>query len=231
MPVSRNAIDLMMRLLEDRQDRLSAKRYRENDWALRDKAAGARRNRNVNTTGHIVYPNDAEDIKSHPFFRNIQWSQLHLTRPPFVPRVHGGQPITKYFDDEAEIMSASDHLDSSSYEALGGLVDPAVEVQDGEDDATSPVQPTAQHDGAAAPAQEGFVKSFRDMKRRKREKKRPRDKLLRDPDVGQTVLEIRKKGAFVGYTYRRPRFSLLDLEDKIAARPHITRGGIVAASA
>jgi hypothetical protein len=70
------------------------------------------------------------------------------------------------------------------------------------------------------------------MKKRKREKKRPRDKLLRDPDVSQTVLEIRKKGAFVGYTYRRPRFSLLDLEDKIATtRPHITRGGIVAASA
>ncbi|KAI4937831.1 hypothetical protein J4E85_000267 [Alternaria conjuncta] len=231
MPVSRNAIDLMMRLLEDRQDRLSAKRYRENDWVLRDKAAGARRNRNVNTTGHIVYPNDAEDIKSHPFFRNIQWSQLHLTRPPFVPRVHGGQPITKYFDDEAEIMSASDHLDSSSYEALGGVADPAVEVQDGGDDVMSPVQPSAQHDGAATPAQEGFAKSLRDMKRRKREKKRPRDKLLRDPDVSQTVLEIRKKGAFVGYTYRRPRFSLLDLEDKIAARPHITRGGIVAASA
>jgi protein-serine/threonine kinase len=72
MPVSRNAIDLMMRLIEERQDRLSAKRYRENDWVLRDRAAGARRNRNVNTTGHIVFPSDAEDIKSHPFFRNIQ---------------------------------------------------------------------------------------------------------------------------------------------------------------
>ncbi|KAH6882100.1 serine/threonine-protein kinase cbk1 [Alternaria rosae] len=231
MPVSRNAIDLMMRLLEDRQDRLSAKRYRENDWVLRDKAAGARRNRNVNTTGHIVYPNDAEDIKSHPFFRNIQWSLLHLTRPPFVPRVHGGQPITKYFDDEAEIMSASDHLDSSSYEAFGGPADPAVEGQVGKNDAASPIQPAAQNDGAATPGQEGVAKSLRDMKKRKREKKRPRDKLLRDPDVSQTVLEIRKKGAFVGYTYRRPRFSLLDLEDKIATtRPHITRGGIVAAS-
>jgi protein-serine/threonine kinase len=232
MPVSRNAIDLMMRLIEERQDRLSAKRYRENDWVLRDRAAGARRNRNVNTTGHIVFLNDAEDIKSHPFFRNIQWSQLHLTRPPFVPRVHGGQPITKYFDDEAEIMSASDHLDSSSYEAVGDLVAPDIIDHGGEKDATVPIQPAAQQDGAATPAQDVFSKSLQGMKRRKREKKRPRDKLLRDPDVGRTVLEIRKKGAFVGYTYRRPRFSLPDLEDKIATtRPHITRGGMVAASA
>ncbi|KAI5372254.1 hypothetical protein J4E82_009052 [Alternaria postmessia] len=232
MPVSRNAIDLMMRLLDERQDRLSAKRYRENDWVLRDKAAGARRNRNINTTGHIVYPNDAEDIKSHPFFRNIQWSQLHQTRPPFVPRVHGGQPITKYFDDEAEIMSASDHLDSSSYEAVGELLVSNLAGRVGENETTPLVQPAARQKSIAKPAQALFAKSLQEMKRRKREKKRPRDKLLRDPEVGRTVLEIRKKGAFVGYTYRRPRFSLQDLEDKIAiTRPHITRAGVVAASA
>jgi hypothetical protein len=232
MPVSRNAIDLIVRLLEERQDRLSAKRYRENDWALRDKAVGARRNRNVNTTGHIVYPNDAEDIKSHSFFRNIQWSQLHLTRPPFVPRVHGGQPITKYFDDEAEIMSASDHLDSSSYEAVGGLLVPDIEGRAGKNETTPLVQSTARQNGIVTPAQALFAKSLQDMKRRKKEKKRPRDKLLRDPEVGRTVLELRKKGAFVGYTYRRPRFSLPDLEDKIATtKPQISRAEVVVASA
>jgi len=94
------------------------------------------------------------------------------------------------------------------------------------------VQPATQQNSIAKPAQALFAKSLQEMKRRKREKKRPRDKLLRDPDVGRTVLEIRKKGAFVGYTYRRPRFSLQDLEDKIAiTRPHITRAGVVAASA
>jgi hypothetical protein len=44
--------------------------------------------------------------------------------------------------------------------------------------------------------------------RQRKEKKRPRDKILRDPEVGRQVLEIRKKGAFVGYTYRRPRFAM-----------------------
>jgi hypothetical protein len=212
----------MMRLLAERQDRLSAKRYRENDWVLRDKAVGARRMRNLNSTGHIVYPNDAEDIKAHPFFRNIHWSTLHLTRPPFVPRVHGGQPITKYFDDENEIMSASDHLDSSSYEVVEDLKFP------GEEETTPTTLPGA---AAVPPAVEQICPSLKKIKRRRKEKKRPRDKLLRDPQVGRKVLELRKKGAFVGYTYRRPMFSLPDLEHRIAAAgPSLgTNAGIMSA--
>ncbi|KAF1840324.1 Serine/threonine-protein kinase-like protein cbk1 [Cucurbitaria berberidis CBS 394.84] len=235
MPVSRNAIDLMMRLLEERQDRLSANRYRENDWVLRDNAVGSRRMRNLNSTGHIVFPNDAEDIKAHPFFRNIQWSTLHMTRPPFVPRVHGGQVITKYFDDEAEILSETDHLDSSSYEAaqVECLAVPGAADVLSNEEATPTASPGPKMDGTGMPTPpyEQICKSFQKMRRRKKEKKRPRDKLLRDPLVGRTVLEIRKKGAFVGYTYRRPRFSLPDLEEKVAAtRPHIPRAGVVAGS-
>jgi protein-serine/threonine kinase len=230
MPVSRNAIDLMMRLLEERQDRLSAKRYRENDWVLRDKAVGAHRVRNLNTTGHIVYPNDAEDIKSHPFFRNIQWSTMHLTRPPFVPRVRGDQPITKYFDDENEIMSASDHFDSSSYDNAEGVIVPNTVTKLKDDDE---VAPTAQPGVAAdPPAFEQVCTAIGKMRRRNKEKKRPRDKLLRDPQVGRTVLELRKKGAFIGYTYRRPMFALTDLEEQLAAaRPQLSRSNMVTASA
>ncbi|OAG03744.1 kinase-like protein [Paraphaeosphaeria sporulosa] len=203
MPVSRHAIDLMMHLLDERPDRLSAKRYRENDWLLRDRGLGQRRVRNLNCSAHIVFPNDAEDIKHHAFFRTIQWQNLHLTRPPFVPRVHGSQPITKYFDDEADIMSASDHLDSSSYDHVpedGGVVLSEREV--GEVDGGSNVLPP-----------ESPTKASKKVPKRK-EKKRPRDKLLRDPQVGRTVLELRKRGAFVGYTYRRPRFTLPELEEK-----------------
>ena len=228
MPVSRNAIELIMRLLEDRQDRLSCKRYRENDWVLREKATGARRYRNFKTTGHIVFPDDAEDIKAHPFFRNIQWSTLHLTRPPFVPRVHGGQPITKYFDDEADIMSTSDHLDSSSYEVV--QLDGAT-VVGGEEDSTPTVDSTVQQKNGSRPAHEQICQGFQKVRRRKNEKKRPRDKLLRDPEVGRVVLEIRKKGAFIGYTYRRPRFSLPELELEAgvpSARPPLARAGVSA---
>ncbi|RMZ66382.1 serine threonine- kinase cbk1 [Pyrenophora seminiperda CCB06] len=230
MSVSHNAINLMMRLLEERQDRLSAKRYRENDWALRDKAAGMRRHRSSNNSLHIVYPNDADDIKSHPFFRNIHWSSMHITRPPFVPRVHGGQPITKYFDDEAEIMSASDHLDSSSYEVREELAVPDAVDQE---KTMPPLQCSIRQNGKVSSFTHVSVRqSLENIRMRKREKKRPRDKLLRDPVVGRTVLEIRKKGAFVGYTYRRPKFSLSDLEEKIeAARIQNSRSAGFAASA
>lgn len=213
MPVSRNAMDLMMRLLEDKEDRLSARRYRENDFVLQQRALRTRHMRNFNCTGQIVYPNDNEDIKNHPFFRNIQWATLHLTRPPFIPRVQSGQSITKYFDDEAEIMSASDHLDSSSYAtgAVETVETPAIP-------ATPAVwAPNPQTTHLNPPP--GLGQSYNPVervKRRRKEKKRPRDKLLRDPEVGKTVLEIRKKGAFMGYTYRRPRCTLPELEDRIA---------------
>ncbi|KAK5012987.1 hypothetical protein LTR39_003874, partial [Cryomyces antarcticus] len=39
----------------------------------------------------------------------------------------------------------------------------------------------------------------------KKERKRPRDKMLRDPQLKKKVMELRKKGAFLGYTYRRPK--------------------------
>lgn len=225
MPVSRNAMDLMMRLLEDKESRLSAKRYRDNDTAIQNKALRTRHVRNVHT-GQIVFPNDAEDIKHHPFFRNIQWSTLHLTRPPFVPRVHGGQPITKYFDDEAEIMSGSDHLDSSSY-AVGFPEN----VQPPEEN----VSLGANADGVGRKhsdaAKHVFEKATDRVKRRRKEKKRPRDKLLRDPQVGRTVLEIRKKGAFIGYTYRRPRLTLTELEENFGRRSPLPRPSMIPTNA
>lgn len=40
-----------------------------------------------------------------------------------------------------------------------------------------------------------------------KERKRPRDRILRDKEVASKVLELRKCGAFLGYTYRRMRTS------------------------
>jgi protein-serine/threonine kinase len=237
MPVSRNAIDLMMHLLDERPDRLSAKRYRENDWVLRDRVLGTRRARNGNSTGHIVFPDDAEDIKNHPFFRNIPWPSLHHTRPPFVPRVHGGQPITKYFDDEAEIMSTSDHFDSSSYDAEPEVADAALTptgcmpTPKGDTQQIQLANPKYDHLAVQKPPVELPPEVADKIHRRKKDRKRPRDKLLRDPQVGRTVLEIRKKGAFVGYTYRRPRFTLPELEDKIVTRAPVAKASMVPVNA
>ena len=232
MPVTRNAIELITRLLDNRHVRISCRRYRENDWVLRDRALGARRYRSLKPTGHIVFPNDADDIKAHPFFRNIPWSTIHLTRPPFIPRVRSGQDITKYFDDEAEIMSESDHLDSSSYDIMQmngptavGSVDPQ-----GEQDSTPTAGPGVRQEKGEPPKCGQIHKGVQKIRRRKKEKKRPRDKLLRDPEMGRIMLEVRKKSAFIGYTYRRPRFSLPELEVGMAAsaRPAFKRTGVTA---
>ena len=231
MPVTRNAIELISRLLDDRHTRISCRRYRENDWVLRDRALGARRRRSLKPTGHIVFPNDAEDIKAHPFFRNIPWSTLHLTRPPFVPRVRSEKEITKYFDDEAEIMSESDHLDSSSYEMMQMDGPTAVEGVESPDEQylTPKADPGIPREKGELSAHGKMHIVSNKVRRRNKEKKRPRDKLLRDPEMGRIVLEVRKKNAFIGYTYRRPRLPLPELESGMAsARPTFARAGVTA---
>jgi hypothetical protein len=40
---------------------------------------------------------------------------------------------------------------------------------------------------------------------KKKQKKRPRDRILRDHNISRQVLELRKKGAFLGYTYLKPK--------------------------
>ena len=46
-------------------------------------------------------PTDALEIKSHPFFSNIDWDQLYERKlePPFRPQLKDGDDI-KYFDEE-----------------------------------------------------------------------------------------------------------------------------------
>ena len=64
-----------------------------------------------------------------------------------------------------------------------------------------------------------------DETERKKERKRPRDRILRDRKAGKTALEIRKKGAFLGYTYRRPRGSAMALRTKRGRQP-FARGAL-----
>lgn len=214
MPVSRIAMDLIMRLLDEKDVRLSAKTYRENDFGMQKTALGSRHTRNLHYSGRIVYHDDAKDIKEHPFFRHIQWGTLHLTRPPFIPRVHENQPIGKYFDDEAEIMSRSDHLDSSSCVSLPNDAS-ALGAPSNTLPQTMPSSMNLDGEkGKDKKALDGNPKLPGRGRKRNKDKKRPRDKLLRDPKVSKTVLEIRKKGAFIGYTYRRPRFPLADMEER-----------------
>ncbi|KAJ5105360.1 hypothetical protein NUU61_002707 [Penicillium alfredii] len=229
--ISPEAKDLITRILQEREFRLCSQQYQAND------ILGARpipiqflysmdpRYRDV--PSYYVYPNDATDIKAHPFFRGIPWNDLHLMQPPLIPRVKSWED-TRYFDD---------------WKAVGNLDQPSEESEPGEDaedaneehnPATSepqepgpapnvspePVVPSTDPK-AAAEAQKAAA-----QKQKEQEKKRPRDKILRDKDMGKTVLEMRKKGAFLGYTYRRPKGAVMALTAERGRQP-FARGQLV----
>ena len=182
-PISRESRDLMVRLLQHRRDRLGHDWYWRNDFKLDSsgKAVIVREEREKfarDFPGRHVHPNDARDIKSHPFFSTIDWNTIHRCRPPFVPKVRS-EDSTRYFDPEEQILA-----DMSS---VAEDVPPA-----GNGDASK-------HKAVL-----------------KKQQKRPRDKLLRDPRFVQVVLDERKRTAFLGYTWRRPTTWALGNELRLA---------------
>ncbi|OJJ77921.1 hypothetical protein ASPBRDRAFT_113535 [Aspergillus brasiliensis CBS 101740] len=200
--VSAEAIDLINHLLQEKEHRLSSSKYRVNDSITFRLAAKhplySMDPRNKNYRGFYVYPNDATDIKTHPFFRCINWNEIHQSMPPFIPKVKGWED-TRYFDDagyehghdEASAASDAEHAEPSSE---------ADERGEGHQHRGDP--PRYQEiDSLLSPA---ASKPPPKNRRKGRDKKRPRDKLLRDGKLRMTVLEMRKRGAFLGYTYRRP---------------------------
>lgn len=133
---------------------------------------------NLSENGNFVYAHDAEDIKAHDFFRlhNIDFATIHRTRPPHVPRFPDEKSLTKYFEDEKDILGDDDiALESSSNSTTS-------ESESGQADKAKAHKPPKE----------------------KKEKKRARDKILRDPALSRKVMEMRKQKAFLGYTYRRP---------------------------
>lgn len=238
---SRAAMNFMQSLLVEKEKRLCSRKYELNDFTKRLVGGQSMRltadKSSTCYSGHFVYPDDAEDLKRHPYFRNIRWESMLERRPPFVPRVRGWAD-TKYFDEEQPI---SDNDSRSSCE--DDPVDDADNVSNGE--APSPAKPGSkashhhhedQHivpstalklnantqaaamatvtgppiqldQGCAADGVEiiddGNAKPA--SKKKRKEKKRPRDKILRDPESGKTALKMREKGAFLGYAYAKPR--------------------------
>ena len=207
--VPRAAMDLINNLLQEREHRLCSKQYSINDFHHRadpdpyHRAAHAEKPPQ-DYQGHYVYPDDAVDIKAHPFFHGISWETIHLSRPPFIPDVRS-QGDTKYFDDDEisdvdDGSSQQDPLDSTtsfSDSRVELLYSQLAQYRGEEGTTTTHNKPTAQRAGNGP-----CVAGNKAAKRR--EKRRPRDRVLRDKEVGKKVLELRKKGAFLGYAYQRP---------------------------
>lgn len=246
-PPSEPALDLMQAILAEKDLRLSSRQYRQCDARI----IGRRPSNPLATQPRHVYANGSEEIKSHRFFRGIPWSSMHLRPPPFVPRVRENQSITKYFEDEKDIVSEESSVYTSTKDE-----DEQFETEPSNDKRLDPTtllqreksvlglqscsdaafQRIKEHYGASFGAwkaertallarqqqqqQEGQPTSLaarNDEKlppplppRAEAGKKRPRDKILRDVVVGKKVMEMRKRKAFFGYTYRRPKPMVLD---------------------
>lgn len=171
-----------------------------------------------NYQGYFVYPDDAHDLKRHSFFRGIRWNELPYSRPPFVPKVKSWED-TRYFDEDAPI---SDMDDGSTAE--GGSHEESDEPKDSPP--SVPVVPEKKaHKAISIPGiRQAMGFGFQgwklsrstnpEKKIKKKEKKRARDKILRDATTSKLALSMRKKTAFLGYSYRRPKdvLSLLDMQ-------------------
>jgi protein-serine/threonine kinase len=168
--------------------------------------------RSQDYAGRYVYPHDAEDIKAHKWFKDIQWDRIHLTVPPFVPEIKSLED-TQYFDEEEPISDFSESTSgppATAQEISEALKPFNREVQiltrgfiASPYDSIKLRKVEQEIDGfAMGDEQKGYLKAFIKHYGRK-EMKRPRDKLLRDKDTAPKVLELRKKSAFLGYTYRK----------------------------
>lgn len=214
-------MDLINSLLQEKEHRLCSKQYRQNDYHLSRLGHSHLVSTRVDKQsqdyqGHFVYANDAADIKSHSFFHGLSWERLHLSRPPFVPDVKG-RDDTKYFDEEEPVSDVDDASTIGSGVDHNGCAEASRKV------AAAIV--TTQLDGAHGLQTTTVARGFGDdgslgvrvgdntaKSAKRKEKKRPRDRVLRDKEVGRTALEMRKRVAFLGYTYRRPKSTMYDDE-------------------
>ncbi|KAI9668729.1 MAG: hypothetical protein M1829_005269 [Trizodia sp. TS-e1964] len=221
--ISLKAIDLINRLLQEKERRLCSKKYLINDWQVSRVQPYhyinvAANKFDKNYQGHYVYSDDAADIKAHPFFHGVAWDRLHLTAPPHTPEIKSWDD-TRNFDEMVEQLGLSESDEGSTSSSRcssqsqllpkGGAAGAASFVKGRNVDFKQAWEKIVAKKAGGKPAS---AEKKGDDRRRKAEKKRPRDKILRDARVGKSVLEMRKRGAFLGYTYRRP--STLDNEQE-----------------
>ncbi|KAK0618448.1 hypothetical protein B0T17DRAFT_619041 [Bombardia bombarda] len=274
--VSSRCQHLIASLIQDKENRLCSKRYRFKDLVSGSSTSNsppggrsAHQGGGVNGStgrsmgglkspggprdfaGRYVFPQDAEDIKSHRWFKGVPWERLHEVDPPHVPQLCSVDD-THYFDEDDEISDWSDSETSESEQQkdVQGHFNPnptpypspplapqpagdtrsphAIAKEDEARMALRGIRRSVQKWAMAtivvpydstrlrnidaqidsmpgiSPAERAVLRQFvRNFGRK--ERKRPRDRLLRDRNTRGISMEVRKKTAFLGYTWRRMR--------------------------
>ncbi|KAF7561124.1 hypothetical protein G7046_g3022 [Stylonectria norvegica] len=199
--------DLIYRLIQEKESRLCSRRYLMKDRGQLDGG------RSADYYGRYVFPDDAEDIKAHRWFRNIPWDRLQTLTPPFIPHINGAED-THYFDESEPIEDWSESYPSGAAmspedvkEVLGdfreSVQDVAMQLVAVPYDSARLRKIDQQVEGTSmlAVEEKEVLKHFVRLYGRK-ERKRARDRLLRDKDIKEEVMDIRKKTAFMGCASR-----------------------------
>ncbi|XP_044724811.1 kinase [Hirsutella rhossiliensis] len=188
--VSDKCKDLVYRLIQEKEVRLCSKQF--------------------------VFPDDAEDIKAHRWFKHFPWDRIHTISPPFVPNI-ASMEDTHYFDESEPIQSLTnsscppvevtpDDVRAILHEYRAFVQNMAIDLIMEPYDSTKLRGDDHKIDSTLrlTSNERKMLKQFIRMYGRK-EPRRPRDILLRDGGTKDVVLEVRKKTAFIGYTWRRMR--------------------------
>ncbi|UNI21031.1 hypothetical protein JDV02_007061 [Purpureocillium takamizusanense] len=208
--ISDKCKDLIFRLIQEKELRLCSRRYLWKDRAPTET------HRPTDLFGRFVFPDDAEDIKVHKWFKNFPWERIHTISPPFVPHITSSDD-THYFDESEPIEDFSDSspvaVEVTDEDVRDILRDfrPCVQVA-AMDLLSAPYDSTRLR---SADHRIDSTQSFTSNERKvlkhfirvygRKERKRPRDILLRDEKTKDAVMEVRRRTAFMGYTWRRMR--------------------------
>lgn len=208
--VSDRCKDLIYRLIQDKEVRLCSKRYQTIDQNQSGAAVS------TDMYGRYIFPDDAEDIKAHRFFKSVPWDTLQNTAPPFVPHIDSLED-THYFDESEPL---DDRIESVAEKP--GLTDDEVrwilrEFRPSIQNVAIRMIHTPYDSGAlrSRDLEIDSVSTFLDeekelLKRFMREygrrvPKRPRDIILRDDNMKGAAMEVRKQSAFMGYEWHSVR--------------------------
>lgn len=180
-----------------------------------------------------VFPYDGEDIKNHKFFKGMPWDRLHMMPPPFVPKMRTEDDTQYFDDgfksDTDDSSESEAEAEADGEEAAGDLMDKGQGLKgDSIDEALECFEAKVQMKALnwiATPYDSSRLKVIEAEigqlvasglpvtggelliqfveKYGKKERRRPRDRLLRNAKTKKVSMELRKRNAFLGYTWRR----------------------------
>ncbi|KAM3485382.1 hypothetical protein MY8738_001389 [Beauveria namnaoensis] len=205
--VSDRCKDLLFWMIHEKENRICSKRYQHKDRC----PPGP--NRMTDLFGRHVFPDDAEDIKDHRWFKHFAWDQVQNMTPPFVPNISSPED-THYFEESEPFSDWSEsnpgacpspdevHKILRDFRLYVQQVAVGLVAEPYNSSSLRLIDTELENSPELSEGEKQMLKRFIRLYGR-RQRKRPRDVLLRDGKIKDVVMEVRKSSAFMGYSWRR----------------------------